>query len=912
MGLLSDCGLVIDITLVIPKTDRMGVLSFIKRSFQAVVFLIAFLLVAVNLSANRFQDSLVLVDFYTTANGQDWLVPWNLDRPMETWNGIQLNNDGRVVCIDLDGVPDCMISPSFGNGLTGNVTMRVGELEHLEVLLLSNNKLIGRLPESIFDLASMLILDVFGNEMIGPLPASMGNSTSFETLSFGANNFIGPLPNSVGQLENLKNLLMENNNFSGQLPPEMGELKKLENLMMNGNALVGEIPIEIGDMTAMKSMNMSNNQFIGPLPNSIGQMKEMEVLILSDNRLDSEIPTEIGELSKLEILSLSNNTLSGEVPIEIGQLRQVRALTLNNNQLEGEFPNEIGQCDKLVELRIDDNKFDGELPTEIGDLDSLRILNASYNDFIGPLPRSIQKCLRLQELKISHNKFNLNLPDGLGALLNLRVIDAEYNEFIGPLPNSLENLDRVTELRLNNNLIDGEVPEALAGMDNLFLMHLYDNDLHGCFPEALRNKCGRNFLFTNNPKLPWKGDFAMFCTGASQQDVPCDDGNQDTSDDKIGADCLCAGLLCTSMELNFDTYICHGESLTIEGVEYTEDAQVVENLTSEYGCDSTVTTNILALRYDIMTQDLVCEDEANGMIQLSSDWDGKFAYTIVDIESGDVIAQDNGTSTLSRSLENVKSGSFRISIMDTEKSCQFDTIIDVNYTHRSIEPTYIEQTMCPGEELTIMNNVFNANNPTGTEIVPSINGCDSLVHVVLDYVEELERMDRTIGLQEDQLEYTIVEDDNCTIQIIESENIESIEVSADNSIVITLDRWHSGEATLEYEVCQKECEELCSRNTVSLVKDYDGYDEDVLTPNDDGVNDVLVVKGYTEYEEIPGSTISVINRWGQVVYTTTNYKNDWSGNVNGQNGKPLPEGVYYYHLIFSSAESIMGSRSLIR
>lgn len=892
----------------------MGVVSIFKRSFQAVCFLIAFLLVAVNLSANRSQDSLVLVDFYSNANGQDWLMSWDLDQPMDSWYGVSLNIDGRVTCIDLDGLPDCMISPSFGNGLTGNITTRIGELEFLEAMLLSNNKLTGRLPEAIFDLKNMMVLDVFGNEMIGPLPASMGNSNSYETVSLGGNNFIGPLPNSVGQLTNLKNLLMDNNNFSGVLPPELGELKQLENFKINGNALVGEIPEEIGGMISMISLNMSDNQFIGPLPNSIGEMTEMEVLILADNQLDSEIPSEIGELKKMVNLSLSNNLLDGEVPREIGQLKQMRALMLNSNQLEGEFPSEIGECDQLIELRIDNNKFIGPLPNAVGDLDSLRIIDASYNDFIGPLPRSIQKCLRLQELRISHNKFDLNLPDGLGALLNLRIIDAEYNQFIGPLPNSLGNLDRLTELRLNNNLIDGNIPDALGEMDALFLMHIYENDLQGCFPESLRVKCGRNYLFSNNPKLPWRGDFSMFCTGAEQENAPCDDGNEETSQDKIGADCLCQGLSCTNMEFNYETYICHGETLTIDGTEYTDDAQVVESLITENGCDSVVTTSIVALTYDITTEDAECENERNGTIELKSDWQGEFAYTIVDMASGDVIAQDMGSTTLYKSLQNIKSGQFRISILDNDKSCPFDTIVNVNFAHEAIEPTYIEQTMCPGEELNINNSVFNEDNPTGTEVVTSINGCDSLVHVILDYAVTPERMDRTIGLTEDQLEYTIVENDNenVSIHIIESNNIESIELTSDNMILITLDKWHSGEATLEYEVCQTDCDMLCVRSTVALVKNYDGYDEDVLTPNDDGVNDVLVVKGYSEYEEIPGSTISVINRWGQVVYTTTNYKNDWSGNVNGQQGKPLPEGVYYYHLIFNSAESIMGSRSLIR
>lgn len=58
----------------------------------------------------------------------------------------------------------------------------------------------------------------------------------------------------------------------------------------------------------------------------------------------------------------------------------------------------------------------------------------------------------------------------------------------------------------------------------------------------------------------------------------------------------------------------------------------------------------------------------------------------------------------------------------------------------------------------------------------------------------------------------------------------------------------------------------------------------VLTPNGDGKNDVLEIPGI---EFFPGSKIAVYNRWGNEVFHSENYKNDWGGSG-------LAEGTYYY------------------
>ncbi|MDC0231394.1 gliding motility-associated C-terminal domain-containing protein, partial [Aureispira] len=64
----------------------------------------------------------------------------------------------------------------------------------------------------------------------------------------------------------------------------------------------------------------------------------------------------------------------------------------------------------------------------------------------------------------------------------------------------------------------------------------------------------------------------------------------------------------------------------------------------------------------------------------------------------------------------------------------------------------------------------------------------------------------------------------------------------------------------------------------------------VLTPNNDGFNDTWFVKNIHLF---PKNAVTIVSRWGDVVYSTNNYQNNWSGNYGSG---LLPSGTYYYIL----------------
>jgi len=68
-----------------------------------------------------------------------------------------------------------------------------------------------------------------------------------------------------------------------------------------------------------------------------------------------------------------------------------------------------------------------------------------------------------------------------------------------------------------------------------------------------------------------------------------------------------------------------------------------------------------------------------------------------------------------------------------------------------------------------------------------------------------------------------------------------------------------------------------------------------ITPNEDGINDVFEILNSTCCDYI---SITVFNRWGNIVYQNADYKNDWKG-VN-ESGTKLVQGTYFVLITLSN------------
>ncbi|HEX5002977.1 MAG TPA: gliding motility-associated C-terminal domain-containing protein, partial [Bacteroidia bacterium] len=69
-----------------------------------------------------------------------------------------------------------------------------------------------------------------------------------------------------------------------------------------------------------------------------------------------------------------------------------------------------------------------------------------------------------------------------------------------------------------------------------------------------------------------------------------------------------------------------------------------------------------------------------------------------------------------------------------------------------------------------------------------------------------------------------------------------------------------------------------------------------FSPNEDGINDGYVIDGILDY---PNNKIWIYNRWGNLIYKTKGYANQWDGTCNVQGiyfGTKVPSGTYFYIL----------------
>lgn len=106
-----------------------------------------------------------------------------------------------------------------------------------------------------------------------------------------------------------------------------------------------------------------------------------------------------------------------------------------------------------------------------------------------------------------------------------------------------------------------------------------------------------------------------------------------------------------------------------------------------------------------------------------------------------------------------------------------------------------------------------------------------------------------------------------------------------------------GQDQLTYQLCDST--NNCVKTSVIIevnqlsIDDLLGTMPNAITPNYDGKNDFFIIRNIQSY---PNNSLVILNRWGQMVYETTNYQNDWNGQTLNNENATLTSGTYYYIL----------------
>ncbi|MDY0781025.1 gliding motility-associated C-terminal domain-containing protein, partial [Tenacibaculum sp. IB213877] len=87
--------------------------------------------------------------------------------------------------------------------------------------------------------------------------------------------------------------------------------------------------------------------------------------------------------------------------------------------------------------------------------------------------------------------------------------------------------------------------------------------------------------------------------------------------------------------------------------------------------------------------------------------------------------------------------------------------------------------------------------------------------------------------------------------------------------------------------------DVCDKGDLEIPKGF--------SPNNDGINDAFVIKGLHKY---PNNSIQIYNRYGNKVFGSDNYQNDWHGTYSGKM-KKLPINPYFYVININKGNKII-------
>ena len=370
-------------------------------------------------------DRDALVALFLATGGRNWRDSdlWLSTRPLGEWHGVIVDENGRVIRLEL-----------------------------------GDNDLHGQIPPQLGNLSNLQMLGLWRNELNGGIPAELGKLSNLRTLELGDNELSGEIPPELGLLSNLKELDLYRNQLVGAIPPELGDLLSLQRLILDSNQLTGEIPGVLGNLEFLSRLYLAENRLTGEIPPELGNLLHLQVLSLHDNRLEGELPAESGRLLNLGYLRLEGNRLTGCVPSnrqgrfgehsDLGGLPfchtesvlQVDATLLSDRYALAEFYYATdGRRWKNDSNWLSGKPLDewhGVTTDENGRVTSLNLTN---NGVHGDFPSEISYLTSLEKLDLSQNPLEGGLPGALGFLENLTKLVLRDTRLDGCVPNNLQD-----------------------------------------------------------------------------------------------------------------------------------------------------------------------------------------------------------------------------------------------------------------------------------------------------------------------------------------------------------------------------------------------------------------------------------------------------------------------------------------
>ena len=374
---------------------------------------------------------------------------------------------------------------------------------------LSGNNLTGELPGELSLLTQLreLVIDNSGHgvrfkKLTSNIPAVLGELAYLEVLILSENELVGTIPAELGSLPNLRVLKLDGNKLSGPIPSVLGQLDRLEELDLSNNALAGSIPGEITALPALRVLSLSDNLLTGVIPPKLGALTTLTALNLSGNDLTGAVPSELTSLDRLIWLSLADNQLQGPLTLDMAAYMTGRtSCFLEGNALcLPDFPPyDVLESASICGLERDPAcSLCTDVPKPASSecraleqvflaTDGARWTNSSnWLATAAPCDWFGVTCSSgtVTELALTANNLTGLIPATINALPDLKTLDLSGNAIAGEIPAELGRLTGLENLNLSANQLSGAVPVSVATLGaTIPVCNLLGNDPELCIPD---------------------------------------------------------------------------------------------------------------------------------------------------------------------------------------------------------------------------------------------------------------------------------------------------------------------------------------------------------------------------------------------------------------------------------------------